>query len=99
MNKQDNPSIEDLRVDYKLNTLEEDDLLASPIAQFEQWFQQAQESDQLEPNAMTLATVSKEGIPAARIVLLKGLEEDGFRFYTNFESCLLYTSPSPRDRG
>ena len=86
MNKQDNPSIEDLRVDYKLNTLEEDDLLASPIAQFEQWFQQAQESDQLEPNAMTLATVSKEGIPAARIVLLKGLEEDGFRFYTNYES-------------
>lgn len=86
MNKPNNPSIEDLRVDYKLDTLEKDDLLASPLAQFEQWFQQAQKSDQLEPNAMTLATVSKEGIPAARIVLLKGLEEDGFRFYTNYES-------------
>jgi pyridoxamine 5'-phosphate oxidase len=86
MSKQDPPSIEDLRVDYKLDTLEEADLLESPIAQFEHWFAQAQAADQLEPNAMTLATVNGYGIPSARIVLLKGIEDGGFRFYTNYDS-------------
>lgn len=86
MSKQDDSSIEDLRVDYQLDTLEEHDLRESPIAQFEKWFQQAQEADQLEPNAMTLATASTDGIPTARIVLLKGVDEEGFRFYTNYES-------------
>ncbi len=84
--KEQQPSIEDLRVDYKLDTLERSDLAASPIQQFEQWFQQAQKADQLEPNAMTLATVDQKGIPTARIVLLKGLDEEGFRFYTNHDS-------------
>lgn len=86
MNKEKDASIEDLRIDYKLDTLEREDLLDSPIAQFEQWFEQAQAADQLEPNAMTLATASQDGIPTARIVLLKGLDEEGFRFYTNYES-------------
>lgn len=86
MNKENNSSIEDLRIDYKLDTLENSDLSASPIVQFEQWFKQAQEAGQLEPNAMTLATTSKRGIPAARIVLLKGVDEEGFRFYTNYDS-------------
>lgn len=86
MSKQDSLSIEDLRIDYQLDTLEEANLLDSPIAQFEQWFAQAQAADQLEPNAMTLATVNGYGIPSARIVLLKGIEDGGFCFYTNYDS-------------
>jgi pyridoxamine-phosphate oxidase len=86
MKEQEQTSIQDLRVDYKLDTLERKDLADSPIQQFERWFQQAQEADQLEPNAMTLATVDEKGMPAARIVLLKGMDEEGFRFYTNYDS-------------
>jgi pyridoxamine 5'-phosphate oxidase len=77
-------SIADLRRDYTQTGLEQGD--PSPFKQFELWFNQAVAADLLEPNAMTLATVTSEGKPDARIVLLKGFDARGFVFYTNFRS-------------
>lgn len=79
-------AIQDLREDYRNGTLEDSDVLASPFAQFNQWFQHALDSQILEPNAMTIATVTATGRPNARIVLLKGFDENGFVFYTNYNS-------------
>lgn len=79
-------SIADLRVNYSRQQLLETDVASDPIHQFQRWFDQAVESEVPEPNAMTLATATKTGIPSARIVLLKGLDEQGFVFYTNYES-------------
>lgn len=79
-------SIADIRKDYKLRTLMEDDVKRDPIEQFTQWWGEAVSSKIEEVNAMTLATSSLDGIPFARIVLLKGLTKDGFVFYTNYES-------------
>jgi pyridoxamine 5'-phosphate oxidase len=62
------------------------DLHLNPVKQFERWFQQALAANLPEPTAMTLATCTKQGIPSARIVLLKGYDEQGFVFYTNYES-------------
>lgn len=62
------------------------DLTSNPIDQFRIWFEQARASSITEPNAMTLATVSESGRPSARIVLLKDIREDGFLFYTNYQS-------------
>jgi pyridoxamine 5'-phosphate oxidase len=62
------------------------DLDPNPIKQFSRWFQKVIESDLPEPNAMTLATSSKDGVPTARVVLLKAFDERGFVFYTNLES-------------
>lgn len=76
----------DMRLNYALRGLDEGDLLSDPIAQFKVWFEEAREGGVLEPNAMTLATASAEGEPSSRIVLLKGLDERGFVFYTNYES-------------
>ena len=81
-----NSSLADLRQNYTLAGLSEADLNSDPIAQFNLWFQQALDSDVLEPNAMTLATATSDGKPTARIVLLKGVDERGFVFYTNYES-------------
>jgi pyridoxamine 5'-phosphate oxidase len=78
------PSIADLRKDYTQAGLEQGD--PSPFKQFELWFNQALAADLLEPNAMTLATVTSEGKPDARIVLLKGFDDRGFVFYTNYRS-------------
>jgi pyridoxamine 5'-phosphate oxidase len=78
------PSIADLRKDYTQAGLEQGD--PSPFKQFELWFNQALAADLLEPNAMTLATVTAEGKPDARIVLLKGFDAQGFVFYTNYRS-------------
>ena len=75
-----------IRKDYRLQTLLEKDVNANPIQQFEIWWQQAKESNIEEPNAMTLATCNKNGRPSARIVLLKGIHENGFIFYTNYDS-------------
>lgn len=83
LNKSD---IENLRVDYQMHTLNEEDVLPNPIEQFGIWFKEALDAEVLEPNAMTLATASKEGIPSARIVLLKAVEPNGFSFYTNYLS-------------
>lgn len=79
-------SLADLRQSYEKNTLLEADAAASPFDQFTRWFDEALAAQVPEPNAMTLATVDAQGRPSARIVLLKGADEHGFVFYTNFES-------------
>lgn len=84
--KQVDSSIADLRQNYTLAGLVEADVDSDPIKQFNLWFQQALDADLIEPNAMTLATATPEGKPTARIVLLKGVSDRGFVFYTNYES-------------
>jgi pyridoxamine 5'-phosphate oxidase len=79
-------SIAALRRDYKMASLDEADISADPITQFDAWFKAAQAAELLEPNAMTLATVTPDGKPSARIVLLKGFDQDGFCFYSNYQS-------------
>ena len=81
-----NLSIADLRRNYTLAGLSEADAAISPIDQFKTWFQQALTADLTEPNAMTLATISPDGKPSARIVLLKDCDDRGFVFYTNYQS-------------
>lgn len=75
-----------LREDYTAHSLDESQVDKDPIKQFAVWFEEAVNAMVPEPNAMTLATVQKSGKPAARIVLLKGLSEAGFEFFTNYES-------------
>src|SRR5215213_2291551 len=75
----------DMRREYSLAGLDESDIDADPMRQFGQWFVEAQ-AEVPEPNAMVLATASPDGEPAARIVLLKGFDERGFLFYSNYES-------------
>lgn len=77
---------ENLRQDYTASSLSENNTKADPIKQFEVWFNEAQEANAPEPNAMTLSTATPDGRPSARIVLLKGLHPDGFVFYTNYLS-------------
>lgn len=79
-------SVADLRVDYALKKFDESDLNPNPLAQFEVWLDEAIKAEVNEPNAMTLATVKADGKPSARVVLLKGISETGFIFYTNYES-------------
>jgi len=79
-------TIADIRKEYKLQTLSEKDIVRDPIAQFNKWWQEAVNAGIDEPNAMTLATASADGMPDARIVLLKGFDEKGFAFYTNYNS-------------
>ena len=79
-------SLADLRKSYVLGGLRRADLHADPLAQFNQWMRQALEANLTEPTAMTLATADKSGRPSARIVLLKGVDERGFLFFTNYES-------------
>ena len=79
-------TIADIRKEYKLQTLSEKDILQDPLAQFDKWWQEAINAGIEEPNAMTLATSAADGMPDARIVLLKGFNEKGFAFYTNYNS-------------
>ena len=79
-------SLTDLRRDYASRALDEADAHADPIRQFTRWFEEALESQLLDANAMTLATASAAGEPSARTVLLKGADENGFVFYTNYDS-------------
>jgi pyridoxamine 5'-phosphate oxidase len=79
-------TIAGLRKEYQRESLSEDNVAAGPIEQFRKWWQEAMASDIEEVNAMTLATASSDGIPAARIVLLKGLDDRGFMFFTNYNS-------------
>jgi pyridoxamine 5'-phosphate oxidase len=79
-------SLSDLRKDYVSSGLSEASLDPNPFQQFSRWFQQALDAALPEPNAMTLATATREGKASARIVLLKSFDEQGFVFYTNYES-------------
>ena len=79
-------SLADIRKDYKMKSLLETDASANPFEQFQVWWQEAVDSQIEEVNAMTLATVTPQGRPDARIVLLKGFDENGFVFYTNYTS-------------
>ncbi len=84
--KTDKATLENLRKDYRAEKLSETDVKKNPIEQFDHWFDEALKSGIYEPNAMTLATASSDGKPSARIVLLKGFNQDGFVFYTNYLS-------------
>ena len=75
-----------IRKDYALSSLTESDVESDPIHQFERWFADAVSARVLEPNAMTLATASRDGVPSARIVLLKGVDAQGFTFFTDYRS-------------
>ena len=79
-------TLADQRTEYSLAGLVEKDLARDPFRQFEKWFQEAEAAKLTEPNAMTLATVGKDGRPSARTVLLKGLDGRGFVFFSNYES-------------
>lgn len=77
--------IQDLRKEYTQRGLAENEIAADPITQFQHWFEAAVKTIR-EPNAMLLATVGADGRPSARVVLLKGVDERGFVFFTNYES-------------
>lgn len=78
--------ISELRRDYTQRGLDLPDLAPDPYDQFTQWFQQACDAELLEPNALVLSTVSPEGHPYQRTVLLKYFDRDGFVFFTNYGS-------------
>jgi pyridoxamine 5'-phosphate oxidase len=80
------PTVADLRREYARARLDEHDVSHDPMVEFARWFAEAQEAQVLEVNAMTLATADAHGIPAARIVLLKGFDERGFVFFTDYRS-------------
>jgi pyridoxamine 5'-phosphate oxidase len=78
--------IADIRRDYKLKSLAESEAHADALVQFDIWWKEAVSSEIEEVNAMTLATASADGVPSARIVLLKGFSKTGFVFFTNYDS-------------
>jgi pyridoxamine 5'-phosphate oxidase len=75
-----------MRREYARGALAEADVDADPVVQFGRWFQQAEEAGLLEPTAMTLATATPDGRPSARMVLLRGFDQRGFVFYSNYDS-------------
>ena len=80
------PSIADLRREYARARLDEADVSHDPFVEFARWFAEAQDAEVPDPNAMTLATATAEGVPSARIVLLKGFDPRGFVFFTDYRS-------------
>ncbi len=80
------PSIADLRKEYTLHGLSENEVDPDPMRQFARWFDQAVAAGLVEPNAMTLATVGSDGQPSARVVLLKHFDAQGFVFFSNYLS-------------
>ncbi|MCA0426851.1 MAG: pyridoxamine 5'-phosphate oxidase [Bacteroidetes bacterium] len=76
----------DIRQDYTLKTFSEEDVLENPLEQFKLWLHEAITAQVHEPNAMTLSTLRFDGRPTGRVVLLKGLNEEGLVFYTNYDS-------------
>ena len=78
--------IASIRQDYSKHKLDKRHVQENPLKQFEQWLQQAIEAEVYEPTAMTLATATKDAIPSSRTVLLKGVEDRAFLFYTNYQS-------------
>lgn len=79
-------NIQDIRKEYAKFELKETDLHSDPIEQFKSWFNEAEKHKNAEHTAMVLSTLSESGFPESRVVLLKGISEDGFRFFTNYES-------------
>lgn len=75
-----------MRQEYRAGSLNEGDMSSNPLHEFKQWLETAIATGLSEPNAMTVASVSREGKPSARVVLLKELNEKGFVFYTNYMS-------------
>jgi pyridoxamine 5'-phosphate oxidase len=86
MSSPSQPDLGRLRREYGDSGLDTPDLADDPLEMFRRWFDQTVESGLHEPNAMVVATVSADGRPSARLVLLKGLDERGFVFYTNLTS-------------
>jgi pyridoxamine 5'-phosphate oxidase len=80
------PAVSDLRRNYDDGRLLESDIADTPLAQFSHWFEQALAAEIVEPNAMVVATSDAQGVPSARTVLLKGVDQRGFVFYTNYQS-------------
>jgi pyridoxamine 5'-phosphate oxidase len=80
------PDLASLRAEYQLSGLDESDLAPDPFAMFREWFEVVRTAGVVEPNAMVLSTAAVDGQPSARTVLLKGLTDDGFVFFTNYES-------------
>src|SRR5688572_23355458 len=79
-------NLTDIRLSYQHSRLDEVDLFPDPMNMFYRWWDEVIDSEITEPNAMTLATVNAEGKPSARVVLLKSATEQGFEFYTNYQS-------------
>lgn len=75
-----------MRLEYETNGLSESDLAADPLDQFDRWFNEAVAAEVYEPNAMVVSTVDVNGQPSSRHVLLKGVTDGAFDFYTNYES-------------
>ena len=75
-----------IRSDYQKKSLSKREVSANPMDQFEHWFEEATSAEINEPTAMNLSTVDKNGRPTARIVLLKGINDSAFQFYTNYDS-------------
>jgi len=82
----DKNNISQLREEYSKAALKRSDLHTNPFQQFESWLNNAYESKVKEPNAMSICTVNKQGQPSSRMVLMRGFDEQGFRFYTNYNS-------------
>ncbi|MBS1680418.1 MAG: pyridoxamine 5'-phosphate oxidase [Bacteroidetes bacterium] len=78
--------ISEIRKEYSKSSLDISSVDKNPLAQFTIWFEDAQRAEVLEPNAFTLSTVGEDGRPSGRVVLLKGVENEKFIFYTNFQS-------------
>jgi len=79
-------SIAAIREDYTKDSLSKKDIDLNPFIQFKNWFQQALHAEVIEPNAMVLSTISEEGFPSSRVVLMKDIKADGISFFTNYES-------------
>ena len=79
-------SLRDRRVQYETAGLDLGDLEASPIAQWQHWYDQAADGGVAEPNAMTVSTIADDGAPDARVVLVRAVDERGFVFFTNYDS-------------
>jgi pyridoxamine 5'-phosphate oxidase len=78
--------IHDQRRNYQLSELTEEKISPDPFRQFSEWFEDANKAEMIEPNAMVLSTATQKGKPSSRVVLLKAFSENGFVFYSNYES-------------
>lgn len=78
--------LQDQRVDYQIGSMELDSLNPNPLLQFTKWYQEYESLSPKDPNAFILSTVDYKGQPHSRVLLLKGVDQGGFEFYTNYES-------------